>query len=136
LTNITSRACTGPLGRIPAGGHAKIIPIAEMPRRGFLAQLVKLPFIGGGLSLIGQPQAVAEPVTHELLAAYNSWLASEYVALNLEIMPAGLINHWDVSRKYPTGFFHWRPVAAPPASSRAAVVLSAVGCDWKEPRHV
>jgi hypothetical protein len=69
---------SGPLGRIPIGARANIIPVAEMPRRGFLAQLVKLPLIGGGLSLIGQPQAVAEPVTPGLLEAYRSWLVMEF----------------------------------------------------------
>jgi hypothetical protein len=138
LTNITSRACTGPLGRIPAGARANIIPVAEMPRRGFLAQLVKLPLIGGGLSLIGQPQAVAEPVTPGLLEAYRSWLVMEFSYLRAEMNLDGVrLGGFDPNNA--GGMYHWRSFGSPPApapSTRAAVVLSAVGCDWKEQRHV
>ncbi len=40
-------------------------------RRGFLRGLVTLPLIGGGVTLIGNPTAAAEPVTKELLVNYQ-----------------------------------------------------------------
>lgn len=46
-------------------------------RRGFLCQLASLPLIGGGVTLIGQPTASAEPVTPDLLEAYKTWLDME-----------------------------------------------------------
>lgn len=39
--------------------------------------LVSLPLIGGGVTLIGAPSAVAEPVTHRLLREYHDWLMFE-----------------------------------------------------------
>jgi hypothetical protein len=138
LTNITSRTCAGPLGRIPAGARANIIPVAEMPRRAFLSQLAKLPLIGGGLSLIGQPKAVAEPVTMELLDNYLTWLVAEYIGLYRELQANGH-HKMEINTRNAAAVFHppfgWDP-EFPAPSARAAVVLSAVGCDWKERRHV
>lgn len=128
----TGLPISGPLGRIPAGARANVSPVAEMGRRLFLSQLVKLPLIGGGLSLIGQPRAVAEPVTPELLDAYRSWLAVEYVSLDQELHP-GQRSDFSFNPNNAGGFYHW-PYGksfAPPASARAALVLSTVGCDWK-----
>jgi len=45
-------------------------------RRGFLRNLVTLPLIGGGVTLIGNPTRAAEPVTPDLLDSYNAWLLS------------------------------------------------------------
>jgi hypothetical protein len=75
-------------------------------RRGFLRGLVHLPLIGGGITLIGAPSAVAEPVTKDLLYSYKSWLQMEHPRLN----------DWE---------------SQPQPSTRAAGVLSAVGCDWR-----
>jgi hypothetical protein len=69
-------------GAMPAEGQISSI----LPRRGFLRGLVTLPLIGGGLSLIGAPSAVAEPVTPALLAAYRRWLQMEQYLL-FEEMP-------------------------------------------------
>ena len=51
-------------------------------RRDFLRGLVSLPLIGGGVTLIGQPSAVAEPVTSDLLEAYKTWLFNEHRSLS------------------------------------------------------
>lgn len=137
----TGLPSTEPHGRIPAGARASIIPIAEMPRRAFLSQLARLPLIGGGLSLLGQPLAVAEPVTPDLLDAYRSWLAVEYTSLHRELYP-GREFYFSFNPNNAGGMYHWPYGApgAPKASSRAALVLSTVGCDWKDPmwerRHV
>ena len=40
-----------------------------LARRGFLRGLAHLLLIGGGVTLIGNPTAAAEPVTEELLDA-------------------------------------------------------------------
>jgi hypothetical protein len=105
-------------------------------RRGFLRGLTTLPLIGGGVSLIGNPTAAAEPVTSDLLDAYNQWLFYERRLLCLEAH--GSI---DAERMVPqtmaASLFHfplfphrWQELPQP--SSRAALVLSAVGCSWRE----
>ncbi len=123
---------SGPRGRIPAGSRAKVIPVAEMPRRAFLSQLAKLPLIGGGLSIIGRPKAVAEPVTPALLDAYKSWLLVEYGSLHRELHPNRKPD-CGFNPNNAGGFYHWPYGApfAPPASTRAALVLSTVDCDWR-----
>ena len=52
-----------------------------LARRGFLRDLVGLPLVGGGLTLIGAPSAVARPVTPGMLATYSAWLEYERKAL-------------------------------------------------------
>lgn len=115
-------------------------------RRGFLRGLTTLPLIGGGVTLIGAPTAVAEPLTDELLDSYDAWLEYERRWLQWERSR---------SRNWPTRFnlpllmqingedrpCDYVPAAnggaqfhgnnEPPASSRAALVLSTVGCEWK-----
>ena len=104
-------------------------------RRGFLRGLTTLPLIGGAVSLIGSPTAAAEPVTDELIDAYNQWLFYERRLLCIEAYGSA-----DAERMVPqsTGANHfhfpafptsWRELPQP--STRAAVVLSAVGCDWR-----
>lgn len=134
-----------PYGRIQAGARANVIPIAEMPRRAFLKHLAKLPLIGGAvgaLGLIAQPEAVAEPVTPALLDAYKSWLLNEYMHVCQELDPGRPID-FGFAPNNAGGMYHWRAFGQPPApapSTRAAIVLSAVGCDWKDwkgaPRYV
>ena len=46
-------------------------------RRGFLRGLTTLPLVGGGVTLIGAPSAVAEPLTPALLDSYDAWLFYE-----------------------------------------------------------
>jgi hypothetical protein len=131
----TGLPSTEPHGRVPAGAQANVIPA---DRRGFLRMLAGLPLIGGGLSLIGAPSGTAEPVTRELLESYLSWLAVEYRYLWEELHP-GWPCHFGFRPNNAGGMYHWRAFGRPPAplpSTRAAVVLSAVDCDWKDLKGV
>jgi hypothetical protein len=159
---------------------------AALPRRGFLRQLCQLPLIGGGVTLLGAPTAVAEPVTPDLVAAYRRWLTLEHYLL-LEECPAPPTPHLSprssmmaglddasvsqigaaIALEYlgaeqhikrvhaefrakccnfrmRSGFteddpslvdrFYLSPdraIVSPPASTRAALVMAAVGCDWR-----
>lgn len=114
-------------------------------RRGFLRGLATLPLIGGGVTLIGAPSAVAEPVTERLLREYHDWLMFERSELTREI-GGGARSRYGIDGVYGSAL-RWhrargeiRPdsegrlmgdgVSFP--SARAALVLSAVGCDWRE----
>ncbi|MBN6824009.1 hypothetical protein JRF84_31075 [Methylobacterium organophilum] len=113
-------------------------------RRGFLRGLTTLPLIGGGVTLIGAPTAVAEPTTRELLRAYDAWLHFERCSLKAEyeggyrrddvmvwsLQPDG--TPYDLlPMDTPGSRFH---MAEPRrgAADRAALVLATVGCDWRE----
>ena len=107
-------------------------------RRTFLRGLASLPLIGGGVTLIGNPTAAAVPVSNDLLASYDQWLFYErrflvreqYRHLGHDMVRA-------MERAVPVNTaadgFHfpregsWRDVPDP--STRAAVVLAAVGVD-------
>ena len=112
-------------------------------RRGFLRGLASLPLIGGGVALIGQPSAVGEPITPDLLWSYKSWLHFEHRMLSYELAGHDLQRareherfqfedcpgdqwHFQWDGRGPAGW-----IDAPQPSGRAALVLSAVGCDWK-----
>ena len=127
-------------------------------RRTFLRGLVSLPLIGGGVTLLGNPTAAAVPVTDAMLRRYVGWLAHEHVAAVHEYRYreafAGWIpgpDNYDASAEaYATrvaaynDHMMWMAdpdrtgiegtaglaeiVKATKPSSRAAVVLSAVGC--------
>ena len=56
-----------------------------LPRRAFLRGLTTLPLIGGAIELIGQPSAVAEPVTLGLMQNYNMWLWHEHHRVGREL---------------------------------------------------
>ncbi len=110
---------------------------ANLPRRGFLRQLAGLPFIGGGIALIGAPIAAAEPVTKELLESYNQWLWHEHSRCANELQNRFGGENMRFTHQYNAGSafytdsnWHSDPSIAP-ASARAAIVLSAVGCDWR-----
>ena len=106
-------------------------------RRSFLRQLCTLPLIGGGVTLLGQPTAVAEPVTNRLLDTYEEWIYEEQIALIVERTLAGR----DLNRRrvYGTPAFRWHHPSSRrwldrngiPPSTRATIVLSAVGCNWR-----
>lgn len=127
---------------------------APASRRGFLRGLTTLPLIGGGVTLIGAPSAVAAPITENLRDSYDAWLEYERRWLQWErnrgtdtILRMHLpfvMQMYDAERRLkgdPTPC-DWIPGAnagaqfhgmgEPPASTRAALVLSAVGCDWRE----
>ena len=109
----------------------------RLARRGFLRGLAHLPLIGGGVTILGNPTAAAEPVTEQLLDAYSEWLFYECRLLCLErwpdnpkaerFIPAGTGASGFHFPAYPTS---WRDATQP--STRATVVLSAVGCGWCE----
>ena len=115
-------------------------------RRGFLRGLATLPLIGGSVALIGSPTQAAVPVTPELLQSYASWLFFERrmvcfelanhdlpLARTFESYVGGGNSHvpgaqWHFQWATPgkRGPAGWAD--APQPSTRAAVVLSAVGC--------
>jgi len=105
-------------------------------RRGILRGLATLPLIGGGVTLIGQPTASAEPLTDDLLHSYQAWLAFEGKLLQAELNIRKPGSGDSIPTENAGGYFHkhdydsWR--TGRHASRRAAIVLSAVGCDWKE----
>lgn len=127
---------------------------APASRRGFLRGLTTLPLIGGGVTLIGTPTAVAAPVTEDLLDSYDAWLEYERRFLQWErnrhaemvyrLHRPFVMQMYDAEHrpKGPPGECDYIPAAnggaryhgmgEPPASTRAALVLSAVGCDWRE----
>ncbi|WP_267355607.1 MULTISPECIES: hypothetical protein [unclassified Methylobacterium] len=121
-------------------------------RRAILRALTTLPLVGGGISLIGMPTAAAEPVTRELLDSYDAWLFSERQFLKWERyrrtrageQPPGPVCAWynpatdrisDIVPADNAGHrWHYTDDRRlmPQPSSRAAIVLSAVGCDWRQ----
>lgn len=108
-------------------------------RRAFLQGLVSLPLIGGGVTLIGNPTAAAEPISRELLTTYLEWLFMERRLLSLEVLPALGWAAEDVrlpssaARRFHTPHdLDWRQVPKP--STRAALVLGTVGCEWRKGR--
>lgn len=103
-------------------------------RRGFLRGLASLPLIGGGVALIGNPTAAAEPVTAALLDSYDAWLHFERRYLAWERFGSTTSGR-AVLLDNSGGRFHGSPdlTRYPQPCSRAAIVLSAVGCDWRQP---
>jgi hypothetical protein len=114
-------------------------------RRGFLSSLATLPLIGGSMALIGSPSAVAAPISLALVERYTDWLAVEYGEAIIERSmmrdPAKAAWHGRWRREWcrENGTLcdihradrFLVPPEYPP-SARAALVLSAVGCDWRE----
>ena len=114
------------------------------PRRGFLRGLLSLPLIGGGITLIGTPSAVAEPVTLPLFERYVDWLSVE---LGEAIIERSVLREpvykaqterwrreWCRGNGTLCGLEGQHRFLIPPAelpSARAALVLSTVGCDWR-----
>ena len=103
-------------------------------RRGFLRGLAHLPLIGGGVTLLGNPTAAAEPVTLDLLRSYSAWLHFERRFLSWELCGSDK-SRFDVEDAVVwagnPGFHYHKGGTEGPPSTRAAVVLSAVGCGWR-----
>lgn len=117
-------------------------------RRGFLRGLAALPLIGGGVTLIGAPTQAAILPSRELLERYRMWIAAEHAEVHAEMTrwnypPDEFSNHRErLTREWGRDLYH-QPIdelvdltvrSARP-STRAAVVLAAVGCDWREARR-
>ena len=109
------------------------------PRRAFLRGLATLPLIGGGVTLIGQPKAVAEPASALALAHYANWLLIERRVLCYELAKGdiGKAMVLAAAEAGPQPDFHCPPGAhwttRPMPSSRALLVMATVGFDWREP---
>lgn len=113
-------------------------------RRGFLSGLAALPLIGGGVTLIGRPTATAVPVSRELLESYKAWLHYENRMLSYELAGHDIAAAGRIEKLVPLNnegadwHFQWNRapgargpagwITAPQPSTRAALVLSAVGC--------
>ena len=108
-----------------------------LARRSFLRGLAHLPLIGGGVTILGNPTAAAEPVTEELLWNYREWLQMELRFLTYEMGPQ-TPERFEVNVAHALRFrsnspaWRFHQSVTPPPSTRAAVVLSAVGCGWRE----
>ena len=90
------------------------------------------------MSLIGKPTAAAVPITTELLCAYSQWLFYERRLLLIEMFPDREMQRFaeklipNGSREadhfhFPSEPLRWDTQLQP--SSRAAVVISAAGCE-------
>ncbi|MDQ0395174.1 hypothetical protein [Labrys monachus] len=113
---------------------------AILDRRRLLSGLAALPLIGGAVTLIGRPTASAAPVTRDLLDSYNAWLFYERRLLCATLNPT----HLDVvesavplcnegarfhGEEWPR--WHLGDTTSGPIG-RASIVLSTVGCDWRQ----
>lgn len=113
-------------------------------RRSFLRGLTTLPLIGGGVTLIGAPTAVAEPTTLELPRAYDAWLHFERCSLKNEYEGGCRAQDVEAWTLRPDGSaYHYLPLDTAGsrfhyleerrgAAARAALVLATVGCDWRK----
>jgi hypothetical protein len=102
----------------------------HLARRGFLRGLASLPLIGGGVTLIGNPTAAAEPPTKRVLDSYDAWLEIERNFLLREVYGDDWRSHLGAPAWRNPGerfFLREYGTTLPAASTRAAVVLSAVG---------
>lgn len=127
---------------------------ARASRRGFLRDLATLPLVGGGVTLIGSPTAVAAPITESLLDSYDAWLEYERRWLQWDrnkgteaihrmhlpfVMQMYDAEHRPKGEPRPCDYIpaanagaQFHGMGEAPASTRAALVLSAVGCNWRE----
>ena len=110
-------------------------------RRSFLRGLATLPLIGGSVAILGKPTAAAVPVTTDLMFSYKAWLCHEHFMLSHELTGYDVERarrmHGQFYNEVPGFDWHFRypnPKGrlagwpdAPQPSSRAAIVLSAVG---------
>jgi hypothetical protein len=105
-------------------------------RRGFLRGLASLPLIGGAVTVIGNPTQAAEPPTEMMQNAYIAFLAHEH---RQALQDRFSFTDWTGTYQ-PVTPMEWFPdyqevetlVTGARPLSRAAVVLSAVGINWRE----
>ena len=108
----------------------------QSSRRGFLQGLAKLPLIGGGVTLIGSPVRADVEVTRRLLETYHTFLSQERRWLAWERAKGERVAYeWHRDIEWfnnPAGSFRYcsSDRGGEDPSSRAAIVLSAVGCGW------
>ena len=110
--------------------------MTEPTRRGLLRNLATLPLIGGSVALIGMSTAAAVPVNDAMLDAYSQWLFFERRLLCMERYGAAKQEAL-IPMNTAADQFHvpclpsvWSSLPQP--STRAAIVLSAVGCPLTE----
>jgi hypothetical protein len=85
------------------------------------------------VTLIGNPTAAAEPISDQLLDTYDSWLFFERWTLSRERFPGDMRRHNFVPTAPGTmAFINDMDLGRSSAVNRAAVVLSTVGCPWRE----
>lgn len=110
-------------------------------RRGFLRGLAALPLIGGSVALVGAPTGVAAQPTLCLMANYAAWLGAEERILRWELAEATGIPVAQMERMaMVSDDFHFPADRAwfdlPRPSTRAALVLAAVGAPMNRPRSI
>ena len=113
------------------------------PRRAFLRGLATLPLIGGSVAVIGNPTRADVLPSRDLLQRYVAWLANEHAAAlhefdrpEVRYIEAQVWPYYRVRTPlfwFPDAPDIERDLWATRPSSRAAVVLSAAGVDWKAP---
>jgi hypothetical protein len=113
--------------------RASTPPLTRSNLAAFYAGL-PLPLIGGSVALIGNPARADVPTSDELLNAYDEWLYFERKRLQIERVGMERAKHSvRAIRCTPANRFFFPNWPAkwdeqPQPSTRAAVVLSAVGC--------
>ena len=118
---------------------------APAGRRGFLRGLVSLPLIGGGVTLIGAPSAVAGTPPRQCVDSYMAWLHTEFRAVHdtcyrgertiVDGRPRFLIPMDNPGAQFHFSDEIWEPGwgrIGREAVARAPLVLAAVGCNWRE----
>jgi hypothetical protein len=86
------------------------------------------------VTILGNPTKAAIPVTEDLLQSYSAWLHFERRFLLWELCGSDKSRFEVVDSLVlggNPGFHYHKAGGEPPPSTRAAVVLSAVGCGWK-----
>ena len=109
-------------------------------RRSLLRGAFQLSILGASVPLVTRRVFAGEPtlITRDLLSSYNAWLHYEHRLLAMEMYPElgadadrwipgnNMGAQWHFRSTWPQT---WEDLPQP--STRAALVLSAVGCDWR-----
>ncbi|KAB1081724.1 hypothetical protein [Methylobacterium soli] len=130
------------IAAIFSGEHKKPSSSRRNFLRSLLSSLPTLSLIGGSVALTGSSTSAAEPVTNELLDSYDAWLEHERRQLQWEryrSQPVYRLPHPFSDGRGATfdqvplanGGAQFHATNSQQASARAALVLSAVGCEWR-----